>query len=90
MLRLLLSLLVYASALERVVLVSRHGERERLVKDALTQQEEGAVGGPLLTAVGAAAEKAVGQQLRQRYTRPGGCTDRCRGGSRGGSNGGSQ
>lgn len=74
---LLLSLLVYASALERVVLVSRHGERQRLVKDALTQQEEGAVGGPLLTATGAAAEKALGQLLRQRYTRPGGCTDRC-------------
>ena len=42
---------------------------------------QGAVGGPLLTATGAAAEKALGQLLRQRYTRPGGCTDRFRGGS---------
>jgi hypothetical protein len=46
---------------------------------------QGAVGGPLLTATGAAAEKALGQLLRQRYTRPGGCTDRFRGsGSHGG------
>eukprot|EP00438_Fugacium_kawagutii_P025637 Skav209568 [mRNA] locus=scaffold281:87991:96130:- [translate_table: standard] len=38
--------------------------------------ERGLLGGPLLTAAGAAAEKAVGAALRQRYTRPGGCTDR--------------
>lgn len=40
---------------------------------------QGAFGGPLLTAAGAAAEKAVGQALRKRYTRPGGCIERCPG-----------
>lgn len=37
------------------------------------------LGGPLLTGAGAAAEKAVGEALRKRYTRPGGCSDRCHG-----------
>eukprot|EP00913_Durusdinium_trenchii_P008001 g7504.t3 len=75
----LFALLQRTAGLERVVLVSRHGERERLIKDQLTQEEsEG--GGPPLTARGAADAAAVGRALRQRYVRPGGCSQRCLGG----------
>eukprot|EP00931_Biecheleriopsis_adriatica_P077668 TRINITY_DN51188_c0_g1_i1.p1 TRINITY_DN51188_c0_g1~~TRINITY_DN51188_c0_g1_i1.p1 ORF type:complete len:497 (+),score=74.59 TRINITY_DN51188_c0_g1_i1:59-1492(+) len=59
------------AALDRLVIVSRHGEREQLWKHHATQAEALAgEGGPPLTAQGVAHLRAVGNLLRDRYTRP--------------------
>jgi len=73
---------VSIAALERLVLVSRHGERQRLWKDQVTQAEDKAgEGGPRLTAKGAKELVDVGGSLRQRYMRPGCSQARCLEGS---------
>jgi len=60
--------------LERVVLVTRHGERERLWKHPSTLSEsvegESKEGGPSLTDVGVTHLQEVGRQLRERYFHP--------------------
>ena len=56
------------ATLERVVLISRHGERERLVKQHTHLVEEDAVdGGPALIPAGLAQAAKVGTALRKRY-----------------------
>lgn len=61
--------LVTAAQLDRVVLISRHGARERLVKHH-TLLVENADAGPPLTTAGVEHIRLVGAALRARYTAP--------------------
>lgn len=65
------------AVLERVILVSRHGERQRLRKHASTLSEAGSAdGGPGLTQLGIRHMKSVGTELQRRYFPPGCHNDR--------------
>ena len=61
-------------ALERVVLVSRHGERERLFKHHTSLAEHTGMGGPPLTQRGVEHVARVGAALRARYILPETCS----------------
>lgn len=67
-----------AAGLERVLLISRHGERERLVKHSTTLHEHSTgEGGPALTLDGLDRVHHTGAMLRARYLEPATCGDRC-------------
>ncbi|KAL1525988.1 hypothetical protein AB1Y20_020813 [Prymnesium parvum] len=70
----MLAALTSFAAVERVALLSRHGERERLIKHHTTLDEAGAdssrYGGPALLASGLGQLSRVGQALREVYLSP--------------------
>lgn len=64
--------------LDRLILITRHGERERLVKHhASLGEDTGPDGGPSLTQAGLHRATQVGSALRARYLSPATCGDRC-------------
>ncbi|CAE8607707.1 unnamed protein product, partial [Polarella glacialis] len=58
------------AVLSRLILVTRHGHRQRLYKNASTLSEGAAAGGPSLTATGVSHMKEVGGELQARYFPP--------------------
>ena len=64
-------------ALQQLILISRHGERERLFKHHNLSEAGGPEGGPSLTVAGLEHVSRVGAALRARYLAPETCGDRC-------------
>eukprot|EP00908_Phaeocystis_cordata_P025071 Transcript_7527.p1 GENE.Transcript_7527~~Transcript_7527.p1 ORF type:complete len:494 (+),score=144.62 Transcript_7527:55-1536(+) len=64
-------------ALQQLILISRHGERERLFKHHNLSEAGGPEGGPALTVAGLEHVSRVGAALRARYLAPETCGDRC-------------
>ena len=76
MVALALSSLPATGSLQQLVIIQRHGERERLLKHQ-NLSESGPEGGAALTAAGLKHISRVGEALRARYMTPESCGARC-------------